>query len=191
MLILARQKFVLVHNPKTAGMALIHAISGKNYPPNPMSHLFASVMVDRIFQEEWERINSVCFVRNPLDRYRSLYRFHASVEYGIISHNSYSHQIACRYSFADWLSYNLGAEAKAMWFGVPQARWWQGVRHVFRYEDTETAFQAIGGMIGRELQVPRINASRPFDGDLGVTDALLEAVWKIDAETASAFNYEP
>lgn len=189
MLILHENSFVFIHNPKTAGMSIIHALIGKNYPPNPMSHLHSEVIIDRIFQSKWAEMESVCLVRDPVDRYYSLYNFHRSINYGIISHNSFSHQIAVRYTFEEWVEFNLRSDIKSVWFGIPQDRWWSRVKFVLPFEDIGSSISKISEVIGRPINVPHINQTGKKEKLEDLPVNLLDGIWKIDTETARRFGY--
>lgn len=66
-----------VNIPKTAGTSIRVALDYKKYPHE---HLWAAKIIERLGQDEWNRLFTFTFVRNPWDRVVSQYHFRAQKE---------------------------------------------------------------------------------------------------------------
>ncbi|NCP14056.1 MAG: sulfotransferase family protein [Sphingomonadales bacterium] len=185
------KKLVFVHNPKTAGRSIVRLLRLDDADSFRFAHVYASTIRSKFLQDDWDQFFSFCVVRNPWERYVSLYKFQRSPMYAAMLRNNLSSLIAGRFGLNDWIEYNAMSEAKANWFGIDQKRWWEGVTTVFRFEDIEAAMQELAARFGSTVAVPHENASkasgRAFTEQLN--DRSKAIIAELDRATIEEFGY--
>ncbi len=186
-----KRKVIFIHNPKTAGSSLIRSFGYKEISRNNrFSHTRPQEAVAWIFQDTWPTFYSFTFVRNPWDRYVSLYHYQRSTEFARFSSSALSHTRARRYSFAEWLEVNEFSQEKSNWFGTPQIHWCWGVTEVFLYEDYAASIKRLSEMHGYPRDILKLNmTSRRHYKEYYDSQALIDLVARIDSEVIERFGY--
>jgi hypothetical protein len=184
-----RHKVLFFHNPKTAGRSLFQTFGFSEGENIRLSHFYPEEAKTTIFQETWGDYWKFAFVRNPWDRYVSLYEFHKQSPY-IAKYNWKSQQIARAYSFREWMFYNRNRFIFATWWGDPQSLWWKGMDCVFKFEELDTAVEEISKHLPPIQPLMHDNATvrKPYQ-DYYNKD-LVGIVAEIDRETIKQFGYK-
>lgn len=181
------EKIIFIHNPKAGGTTLSVAIGGYEKGLVTVAHITPDVAKKYFFQSDWDKFFSFATVRDPWDRYVSLYLYQRSEYYGDFTSQNFSHRLARNLTFAEWAKYNIISNKKSKWFGVPQANWWSGVSRVFKFEAMDEIAMELSLRLNRTLIIPKLNQSvgaRP-----SVPKSLIDYVSEIDADTISEFGY--
>lgn len=184
------RKIVFIHNPKTAGRSIIKAFGFNEIGPMQLCHITSIVAIGRVLQGNWDTFYSFCFVRDPIDRYHSLYNFQRSTKYGLLLNSNFSHEIARKYDFCEWMDFNIDAPFKSNWFGLPQASWYDRVQHVFQFEAMPTALDHLSRDLKLELPTLFENTGDyvPLDRS-SLTNRAKAFVYETDRQVYDRFHY--
>lgn len=158
MIIFQKNKCVFFHNPRTGGYAFSNDL-GIVPETNPCQHWSTERAIKWIFQETWDDYWSFAFVRNPWDRYVSLYEhLYNSPIAPYPKSNSYNGE-AKLYSFDEWMYLSKSKFIRSAVFGLPQSNWTNGVNKVFRFEERDDSLPEISERIGIPLANIKSNVS--------------------------------
>ncbi|MBA4767224.1 MAG: sulfotransferase family 2 domain-containing protein [Porphyrobacter sp.] len=185
------RKLAFVHNPKTGGRSIVKLLGFDDTDSFRFAHVYANTFRKKFLQDDWDKFFSFCVVRNPWERYVSLYRFQRSAIYAAMLRNNHSSVVAGRFGINEWIEYNAMADAKANWFGIDQKRWWEGVTQVYRYEDLVSAMQELAARFGSVVPIPHDNASPVADSASRdeLNDRSKAIIADLDRATIDKFGY--
>lgn len=187
------KRIVFVHNPKTAGRSVAEFMSFDDSAPFRFAHAPAELIRNRIFQNDWSQFFSFCVVRNPWDRYVSLYYFQRSERYAALLKNNASSKIARKFELNDWIEFNVGSAVKSNWFGVEQSEWWRGVTEVYRYEKLPELFEDLRSRFG--ITRPSTHRNRNTEASHKSREELstrsIEIIAGLERDTIEEFGYAP
>jgi len=188
-----QKHLVFSHNPKTGGRSVIDFIGFDDSAPFRLAHMPTKVIHQKIFQDEWPKFFSFCVVRNPWERYVSLYYFQRSQFYREIQNNNRSAQIAARFELNEWVEYNFLSNERSNWFGLDQITWWEGVAKAYRFERIAELFEDLSDQFGISKSPCHQNQNteaRP--GDRGrLNDRSINIIGELDGATIREFGYAP
>ena len=188
MFINQEHKVIFFHVPKTAGMSIFKAFGFNEGNDMRLSHFLPEDAINCIFQQTWSEYWKFAFVRNPWDRYVSLYEFHRQSEY-VAKFNSYSHRQAKAYDFKTWMFLNNNKFIQSSWFGIPQTKWTDGVSEVYRLEEIHSAMDDIQHHLPAIAPIERINSTTHQPYQSYYNKDLIEMVRNIDHDTIKKFGY--
>lgn len=187
------RKLIFIHNPKTAGRSLIQMLGFEEEANLKFVHISSQDAQRRIFQSTWSDYCSLAFVRDPIERIKSLYHYQKSIDYGRFLGFNDSHLWARRYTLNEWVALNLTKSIKSNWFGYPQSYWWEGTSVTYRFEDLQSAIQDLKGrgFVAQRQASIHLNASpRPPKKYEQIAPQLAAEIVKIDHLTISEFGYD-
>jgi hypothetical protein len=190
MIIWQKQKAVFFHNPRTGGNS-IHTAMGIKQVDTPMQHWTTHRAKRWIFQETWNDYWSFAFVRNPWERYVSMWA-HATwnLQSPLAKSNS-SSEAAPQYQFDEWV-YLL--RNKFISYGAaeyPQHYWTEDCTEIFRFEERTQVLPYISAKIELNLQDVHTNQSKhgPY-AEYYRKKSTIETVREIDKKTINHFGYK-
>ena len=181
-----RHKFILVHIPRTGGKSMTQVFmphGSEVIPGQPHRHMTCLEFRDLVGRKRWNSYFKFAFVRNPWDRWVSLYRFHTAGlrpgnSYGIWHGNVDMDEKTLLYRQRTWGSfpqyigrvtdrYNPYAEDDIDWgrHSMTQTEYLLDdsgncmVDFVGRFENLKNDFGLVLKRIGLSLELPYINAS--------------------------------
>ena len=189
--ILYDRKIVFIHIPKTAGTSIASALGREMDGSFSLSHFTPSEAKKYIFQDGWERFYSFSVVRNPWERYISLYHYHKSGLYAANVGINHSHRMATAFSFDEWMTFNIATRLRSNWFGVPQENWWQGVTEVFPIEKPSVLQERLENRLDRTIQLPKLNMRTVGAEKARFTNETAKFVSNIDSKTIERWRYSP
>lgn len=160
------QKFIFVHIPKTAGVSVTSMLKGKEHQSLGLPHWHVTAMQIRDKVENYDEYFSFAFVRHPLDRLYSMYRYNLAFIPRLKKHALYKANglDAYEYDFKTWL---LDKESWAGWdtnrILLPAQKEQQAsyitdetgkiiISHVAKFEDFDSEFNTIQKKIGANVK---------------------------------------
>ena len=193
MIIIQKSKSVFVHNPRTGGNAIYKELNIIQQS-NPLQHMGTEAARELIFQETWFDYWSFAFVRNPWDRYVSLYEHlhNADMIRGSIYPSPTSNSGMTKYAFDEWMYLSRNKFIKSIAFGNPQTKWTGDVSEVFLFEERGESIPYISDKIGVKLQNIKSNASGKQNHytEYYKKKETIELVRDIDHETIKQYGYK-
>lgn len=185
------KKLVFVHNPKTAGRSIIRLLNLDDSESFRFAHMSSDLIRKKFYQSDWDQFFSFCIVRNPWERYISLYKFQRSPKYAALMRNNYSAMIAARFDLNDWIEFNALADQKSNWFGVDQKNWWNGVTKAYRFEQIQAACKELSDKFQVAATIPHDNASPRSEASdqMRLNDRSKAIIADMDRATIEAFHY--
>lgn len=188
-----RRRLVFSHNPKTGGRSVIDFVGFDDTAAFRLAHMPTHVIHRKIFQDSWSDFFSFCVVRNPWERYVSLYYFQRSQAYREILKNNRSAQIAAHFQLNEWIEYNFSSEDRSNWFGIDQIIWWQGVAKVYRFERLSELFDDLSSRYGISKSPRKRNVNNEFKtiNRARLTDRSINIIGELDKATIQEFGYAP
>tara|TARA_R110000868_G_scaffold399062_1_gene672639 strand:- start:6471 stop:7052 length:582 start_codon:yes stop_codon:yes gene_type:complete len=181
-------KIVFIHNPKSGGTSISYAMGGYENGFEGIAHIGPDIARTYLFQDDWDSFSTFTTVRDPWDRYISLYQYQRSEYYGIYTENNYSHCLAKQLTFEEWARHNIFNQYKSNWFGVPQTNWWSGVSNVFKFERMNEIEIYLSNLLKRSVIVPHKN--RTDSKKPKMPDLLFDYIYNLEKDTIKLFGYE-
>ncbi|MBD2840968.1 sulfotransferase family 2 domain-containing protein [Erythrobacter rubeus] len=187
------KSLIFVHNPKTGGRSIIKFLGLDDSEPFRFAHAPSELIRKKFFQSDWDKFFSFAFVRNPWERYASLYRFQRSPAYAAMMGNNFSAVIAARFDLNEWVEFNARSETKSNWFGMDQQLWWRGVSKVYRFDQLAEAREALANRFGTTGALPHENStpSHRGMGSADFTDRSMSIIADLDRATIEEFGFVP
>jgi hypothetical protein len=140
-------KVIFFHIPKTGGRSIKKTFGFvESETDKRLSHFYPDTAQEVIFQNTWHHYWKFTIVRNPWDRYVSLYEFHRQSEHTKI-HLPLLREYALSFTFDEWMYANYNRVIYTDWFNSPQYRWWAGCDRVFKFEDLKQAYSEVSSYI--------------------------------------------
>jgi hypothetical protein len=159
---------------------------------NPFQHVSTEAAKQFLFQETWSEYWKFAFVRNPWDRYVSLYEHLYYSPHAPKPKSNSNPGGAALYSFDEWVYLVKNKFINANPSEHPQLRWINGVDTVFQFEDRATFLPLISKRIGVELTDLRSNTStKQFASyaDYYKKKATIDTVAELDKAVIERFGY--
>jgi hypothetical protein len=173
--------------PKTAGLS-IFTVFGHQLETR-LSHFTPAEAKQFIFQETWSEYWKFAFVRNPWDRYVSLYEFHRQSDY-IFRRNVESKKIAMSNNFKDWVYLNYNKFVSSTWFSETQSIWWKEADVVFKMEEMDSAIEEIKQHMPMLKPLDRINTTQHSAYQSYYTSkSTIDMIARLEHETIEKFGY--
>lgn len=191
MRILFKERIIFTHVPKTAGTSIASALGRRIDGSFSLSHFTPDEAIREIFQESWSDFYSFAVVRNPWERYISLYNYQKSGLYAARVGLNHSHRIATALSFTEWMTFNINSRLRSNWFGVPQEGWCNGVTEVFQMENLNELQKVLELKLRRSLVLSNLNSSEGMRSEASFTRESLEFIASVDSRTIERYNYRP
>jgi hypothetical protein len=185
--IIQTTKCIFFHNPRTGGNSLSTEFGEKQYL-NPLQHMSPARAKFWIFKETWDDYWKFSFVRNPWDRYVSLYHH---LNWGANGPRpQMNNETAPKYKFDEWLYLSVNKFIISEVAGTPQTRWTEET-NIFKFEERDAAIPIIAERTGFDLKNIRTNESKHgFYADYYTKKSTIELVTDIDRETIKRFGYK-
>jgi hypothetical protein len=181
-------KAIFFHNPKTAGRSLYKAF-GFTEGNGLLNHFQPDWAKEMIFQSSWDQYWKFSFVRNPWDRYVSIYEFHRQSEY-IRRNNLQCWNWANNHSFTEWMHLNKNRFIHSAWFAQPQTDWIDGCDAVFKFEELDSAVEIINRHIPMKEVLVHRNKSVHAEYKFYYDRITAQTVADIDKEIIKRFGYK-
>lgn len=155
-------------------------------------HATSRQLVTLLGSEAWGNLYTFTFVRNPWDRYLSLYRYRiASGSLNeSVSFEQYVHALRGNGRCAKCNPFDAEVYHRSMSSYILDANDNVLVKHVFRYEDRESGLGSIETALG--IRVERIHKERLGDGDYrnAYSQEMSNIVGEFYSEDVSLFCYD-
>jgi chondroitin 4-sulfotransferase 11 len=180
--------FIFIHINKTAGTSI-----GKAIGLPVKHHLTAREVITRIGKSKWDAAYTFTLVRNPWDK--------------VVSHYEYRRkknktEIATRnISFSAWVKMTYGEQKDTFYYNnprsfQPQVEWLKdnegkiSIDFVGKFESINEDFNQIKRVIGLDVDLPHLNASKRTSYQSYYDDETRDIVARWFHEDIEYFGYE-
>jgi hypothetical protein len=190
MFINQQSKVVFFHIPKTGGRSIKATFGFKESKRDRrLSHYLPETAREVIFQETWHHYWKFCIVRNPWDRFVSLYEFHRQSEHSK-RYTPDLHRFAMANTFEQWFYANHSRVFHTDWFASPQHAWWTECDRVFQFENLAQAYREISSYIQPQGALVHENATerKPYHSYYKHA-SIVDQVAKMEARTIDLMGY--
>jgi hypothetical protein len=183
-------KVIFFHIPKTGGRSIKATFGFKESKRDRrLSHYLPETAREVIFQDTWHHYWKFCVVRNPWDRFVSLYEFHRQSEHSK-KYTPDLHRFAESCTFSEWFYANTNGITYTDWFGSPQHDWWAECDRVFQFENLPQAYREISSYILPQGPLIHDNATvrKPYQSYYKY-QYQIDQVAKMEARTIDLMGY--
>jgi chondroitin 4-sulfotransferase 11 len=184
-------KVIFFHVPKTGGRSIKKTFGFvESERDKRLSHFLPETAREVLFQETWHQYWKFCFVRNPWERFVSLYEFHRQSEHSK-KFTPEHHKFAMMSNFSEWFYANTtGGITRTDWFGSPQHQWWEHCDRIFQYENIKQSYSEISTYIRPVMPLQHENATehKPYQSYYKYKYHI-EMVKELEGRTIEMFGY--
>ena len=155
----AKKKFVFIHINKTGGTSITRVV-GQPY----RRHLTAKEVIDDIGMEKWRKAYKFTVVRNPWDKYFSMYKWRKKTNIRGIADEDIS--------FSDWVKRTLEEKDPDYYdyflqrMFQPQVDWLKDysghidMDKIIRFENLQHDFKKVADTIGAPAELPHYHKTQ-------------------------------